>query len=168
VDHVYLTEIVLGSESGVLKPFTTDGFLHLSTHAITLHDSHLFKADALLPVYDKCIRELKPKYNWIAFFDLNEFLLVRECGLPDFIVFHTSCTLKEYIYIEISRQGFKRCWFTVCLGTAPIRWICPPALSFALLTNRRMEYSKDSCKCTCRMLVHELFNLGFAPRLQSV
>ena len=34
-------------------------------------------------VYDDCITEHRDQYNWMAFFDLDEFLVVRdECAAP--------------------------------------------------------------------------------------
>jgi hypothetical protein len=75
VDRVFLTENAADPEmelvgSPALEKFIKDGFLHLETEA---------QPYAQIKVYDKCIREQRQNYNWIAFFDLDEFLVVREC-----------------------------------------------------------------------------------------
>jgi hypothetical protein len=75
MDRVFLTENAADSGkelvgSPALKKFTGDGFLQLETVA---------EPHAQRKVYEKCIREQRLHYNWIAFFDLDEFLVVREC-----------------------------------------------------------------------------------------
>jgi hypothetical protein len=75
VDRVYLTENAHELErtlakSPALKAFADEGFLKLLLEP---------EPHAQIKVYDRCIRDLRSKYNWIAFFDLDEFLVVREC-----------------------------------------------------------------------------------------
>jgi hypothetical protein len=54
--------------SSALKGFTSD-FLQLNIEP---------RPHAQIMVYDRCIRELRESYNWIAFVDLDEFLAVRD------------------------------------------------------------------------------------------
>jgi hypothetical protein len=75
VDRVFLTENAADPEkdlvgSPALETFIKDGFLQLESDA---------KPYAQIRVYNKCIREQRLHYNWIAFFDIDEFLVVREC-----------------------------------------------------------------------------------------
>lgn len=77
VDKVFLTENAAepGTEligSPHLEEFTKSGFLQLAAEP---------KPHAQLAVYNRCIQELRLQYNWIAFFDLDEILVVRECAL---------------------------------------------------------------------------------------
>jgi hypothetical protein len=76
VDRVFLTENAPepGTElvnSPVLEKFVKEGFLKLASEP---------KPHAQTPVYGKCIREQWLNFNWIAFFDMDEFLVVRECA----------------------------------------------------------------------------------------
>lgn len=56
--------------SPVLQKFTQDGFLKLDSN----QDPH-----APLAFYETCVSEQKLNYNWMAFLDLDEFLVVRGC-----------------------------------------------------------------------------------------
>jgi hypothetical protein len=74
IDRIFLTENAAtpGTElvgSPAIQNFTSNGFLQLESEP---------RPQAQLKVYAKCIRELRPKYNWIAFFDLDEFMAVRD------------------------------------------------------------------------------------------
>jgi hypothetical protein len=77
VDRIFLTEnspepaadLV---ESPVFKRYRADGFVQLETEP---------EPHAQIKVYRKCLREHGSAYNWMAFFDLDEFLFVRECVL---------------------------------------------------------------------------------------
>jgi hypothetical protein len=96
VDKVFLTDnapksalnvSLLGSPA--LGKFTENGFLQLDTES---------KPHAQLAVYQKCILNHARKYNWMAFFDLDEFLVVRECASLPFYnsdppTFHTLACL---------------------------------------------------------------------------
>jgi hypothetical protein len=74
VDRIFLTENAPEpgralAEMPDLKKFTRNGFLKLDSDQ---------RAHAQLATYSKCIKKLKPRFDWIAFFDLDEFLVVRD------------------------------------------------------------------------------------------
>jgi hypothetical protein len=76
VDRVFLTENAPdpGTElvgSPALQKFVDEGFLQLASEP---------KPYAQIQVYETCIREQRLNFNWIAFFDMDEFLVVRECA----------------------------------------------------------------------------------------
>lgn len=81
VDHVFLTDnepdpalSLLGAPE--LSPFTASGFLSLRAKRMP---------QAQMSVYRNCIKKHAPAYNWMAFFDLDEFLILRHrcaCAVP--------------------------------------------------------------------------------------
>jgi hypothetical protein len=76
VDRVFLTENAPepGTElvnSPALDKFVKEGFLKLGSEP---------KPYAQTKVYGQCICEQRLNFNWIAFFDMDEFLVVRECA----------------------------------------------------------------------------------------
>jgi hypothetical protein len=90
VDRVFLTENAPepGMElvgSPALETFIEDGFLQLESEP---------KPYAQIKAYRKCIQEQRQNYNWIAFFDMDEFLVVRECVFVSFTV--TTFSLSSY------------------------------------------------------------------------
>ena len=59
-----------------LAPFIASGFLHYTLET---------EPKAQMKVYQDCIDKHAHEYNWMAFFDLDEFLLLRHsdtCALP--------------------------------------------------------------------------------------
>ena len=82
-DHIYLTEnrserpIRLG-----IMDFINSGFVTYTTQK-TPH--------AQIKTYHKCLLEHRTKYDWMAFFDADEFLLLREgCVQCSDIVFRVK------------------------------------------------------------------------------
>eukprot|EP00892_Ulva_mutabilis_P000948 jgi/Ulvmu1/10854/UM007_0028.1 len=82
VEHVYLTENAeeptphLRAE---VDDFVQSGFLTYRTEA---------RPRTQMKVYYECMHNNHAKYNWLAFFDLDEFLILRpgeEQRLPDFL-----------------------------------------------------------------------------------
>ena len=72
MEHIYLTENSAGEASdkfAAFRPMIDDGFLTLELNP---------KPKAQLDVYQRCLDEYKGKHNWIAFFDLDEYLVIRE------------------------------------------------------------------------------------------
>ena len=43
--------------------------------------NHEPQPNAQMKVYQDCIDAHAPDFNWLAFFDLDEFLLLRRCAL---------------------------------------------------------------------------------------
>ena len=74
MDHVYLTEnsdpipSVLVEE---LQDLVDEGFLTL--------DSDGQKANQL-PIYKRCMEKHRHKYNWMAFIDIDEYIVIRTCA----------------------------------------------------------------------------------------
>lgn len=72
VQHVYLTENASGTfreKRRLLHPFIDAGFLTLRVDK---------RPHAQLMVYHRCIRDHRSKHNWLAFFDSDEILVIRE------------------------------------------------------------------------------------------
>lgn len=72
MEHIYLTENNDGeqhSKRAAFQPLIDEGFLTLSFDP---------EPKAQLNVYQRCIDEHKTKHNWMAFFDMDEFLVIRE------------------------------------------------------------------------------------------
>eukprot|EP00892_Ulva_mutabilis_P000949 jgi/Ulvmu1/10855/UM007_0029.1 len=82
VEHVYLTENALQPTAHLraqVDDFVQSGFLTYATDA---------SDRAQLKVYYNCMLANHGKYNWLAFFDLDEFLLLgpgEQQRLPDFL-----------------------------------------------------------------------------------
>jgi hypothetical protein len=72
VQHVYLTENSSGNfkeKARLLQPFVSARFLTLQQDR---------RPQAQLMVYHRCIRDHRSKHNWLAFFDIDEILIIRE------------------------------------------------------------------------------------------
>lgn len=80
VDHVFMTVNDPAAPDphlrAQLRDFVAEGFLTLQAH----------RAPHAQPaVMRRCIREHRESFNWLAFFDADEFLLLREpCALNMF------------------------------------------------------------------------------------
>lgn len=71
VDHVFLTENsdAPATMEPALADFIAAGFVTFTVEP---------RAHAQLFVFSECIKRHRGEYNWLAFFDLDEFLTVRE------------------------------------------------------------------------------------------
>jgi hypothetical protein len=75
VDHVYLTE---NDPTGrpmkaAIQDFIDEGFVSFDVQQ---------RPQAQLRVYAKCVQGYSHLYNWMAFFDLDEFLVLRDQYAP--------------------------------------------------------------------------------------
>lgn len=71
---MYLTENTRDHDEATAKraalhEFISDGFLTFSVDP---------KPQAQMRVYRQCIRKYRSKHNWLAFFDADEFLVLRD------------------------------------------------------------------------------------------
>lgn len=74
MDKVYLTEN--DSEAPLreaLQEYTDTGFVSYRVDGV---------AQAQLRVYAHCLQQYRHLHNWIAFFDVDEFLVVRDQCAP--------------------------------------------------------------------------------------
>lgn len=72
VDHVFLTDNNLENHDmprEEVEDLVSSGFLTLSREQ---------RPFSQMPVYRRCLEHHRGAFNWMAFFDLDEFLLVRE------------------------------------------------------------------------------------------
>ena len=71
MDHVFLFDNGSADKSisRQLRP-------HFSRQFVTFADEDLPRAQ--LKVYAECMEERRARYNWIAFLDLDEYLIVRD------------------------------------------------------------------------------------------
>jgi hypothetical protein len=83
VDHIYITEndvTVPQAMQDTLRPFVEDGFLRLEAWG----DSE----PAQMKIYDNCFKNIKDKYEWVALFDADEYLMVlEECARPSCLLY---------------------------------------------------------------------------------
>lgn len=73
VDHVYLTENASSVPiKGDIQDFIDAGFVTYGT---------IKAPQAQMLVYYQCLQKYRHRYNWIAFFDADEIMVIREqCG----------------------------------------------------------------------------------------
>ena len=70
-DHILLTENNSINPIGEhIRDFIDSGFVTYRTET---------KDHAQLAIYAWCIREQRDRFNWIAFVDADEFLVIRRC-----------------------------------------------------------------------------------------
>jgi hypothetical protein len=73
VDDIYMTEnneTVPGAMRDALQPFVDDGFLHL--------DAWGNDDPSQMKIYSQCFDRNRYKYDWIAFIDADEYLMLLE------------------------------------------------------------------------------------------
>lgn len=78
MEHIFLTENAAGASKELkaqLRDFIDSGFL---THAVEP------AAKAQMKVFYDCARANAQAYNWLAFFDVDEFLILRRCATAAF------------------------------------------------------------------------------------
>lgn len=84
MDHVYLTE---NSEDASLLPqlqdFISDGFLTFRTAPRPWFQQ---------TIYLECMQQHRHKHNWMAFIDLDEFIVLRKCAPAPHSAARTCCT----------------------------------------------------------------------------
>ena len=69
VDKVYLTENDAEAPlREVLQPWVDEGFLEYKVEG---------EPQAQLRVYTRCLKQHRHQYNWMAFFDVDEYLILR-------------------------------------------------------------------------------------------
>ena len=71
VDHVFLFDNDSNNKT-ILQQLRGE----FSRHYLTI--SEVSQPHAQLPVYAQCIEEQRAHFNWIAFFDLDEYLVIRD------------------------------------------------------------------------------------------
>ena len=75
MDHVYLTENSSPIPSHLaeqLQDFVDDGFLTLESDG---------KRANQLNIYKRCMEKYRQNHNWMAFIDIDEFIVIRKCAL---------------------------------------------------------------------------------------
>lgn len=74
VEHIFLTENTRSPSAKLkaqLRDFVDSGFL---THGVETADK------AQMKVFYDCALQNAQDYNWLAFFDVDEFLILRRCS----------------------------------------------------------------------------------------
>jgi hypothetical protein len=73
VDSIYITENnkeVPTAMREALKSYVNDGFVHL--------DAWGSDVPSLLKIYARCLQTTRDEYDWVAFFDPDEYLIFLE------------------------------------------------------------------------------------------
>jgi hypothetical protein len=73
VEHIYLTENSLQAPEHMaeqLRDFVEEGFV---TYDLEREPA------AQVKIYYRCMRKAHTRYNWLAFFDVDEYLMLRRC-----------------------------------------------------------------------------------------
>lgn len=102
MEHVYLTENDVGSGAdkyAAFQPLIQQGFLTLTVDETP---------KAQLHVYQKCIDEHRWQHNWMAFFDVDEFLVIKDkCAL--FIIYFFLHDCLERSVHRVAHHHGKMC-----------------------------------------------------------
>lgn len=74
MDHVYLTENSEPPPKQLveqLQDFIDEGFLTLESDGQRANQ---------LNIYKRCMERYRHKHNWMAFIDIDEFIVIRRCA----------------------------------------------------------------------------------------
>jgi hypothetical protein len=77
VGGIYMTEnnkVVPSKVRRALKKYVDEGFVHLDAWGNDTPSQN--------KIYAKCFQNIRDKYDWVAFFDADEFLMLLEQCVP--------------------------------------------------------------------------------------
>jgi hypothetical protein len=73
MDSIYLTEnnkVVPSALRKALQSHVDDGFVHL--------DAWGDDEPSQMRIYERCLQNIRDEYDWVAFFDADEYLMLLE------------------------------------------------------------------------------------------